>query len=644
MMRSLFSGITGLRSFQTAMDVVGNNIANVNTPGFKASRITFQTTLSQLLKGGRAPTGPLGGINPMQIGLGVRVASIDKIMTQGSFQNTGKKTDLAIQGDGFFILTDGTMRYYTRAGNFDLDMNGNLIQVSTGFKVLGWKAIFDAASGRRYIDTNQPIGELQISAGMTLPAKKTTQMKMEGNLKSDVGFKSFQITLKDSSNVDHNLKVWFERGGQISSDSTNPFSDTQRYIFYVDGNGDGVPDYAGFTNMDKFGNVTSSGISSDVANGSQAATSDDTITINLGGNYSGYFAVVLEGGGDVIYKVEQINGNTVTINDDRISNGTTYNWKIIPVSETYTDPSGSHTLGTSVDVATGATLAITNNGQFKFYEADNPTNFVVPDYQPPKYTTSVLVYDTLGNSYQVYFEFVKLGYVDSTHKNVWIWKAYTPTGETIDYRSDENTVVSNALGGVINFDDTGRISDYGSIGDFDSSGTVETNDINWNGQVKYISFDASANGDSRVTVKVGLDEVTQFAGEFSAAASWQDGYPQGTLQSFAINEYGEIIGTFSNGLTDVLGKIALAVFNNPAGLNEIGQSLYVESPNSGIAKIGEPGTGGRGSLIPGALEMSNVDLAEEFTKMIIAQRGFQANARIITTSDQILAELVNIKR
>jgi len=125
---------------------------------------------------------------------------------------------------------------------------------------------------------------------------------------------------------------------------------------------------------------------------------------------------------------------------------------------------------------------------------------------------------------------------------------------------------------------------------------------------------------------------------------WQDGNPMGVLESFAINEQGEIIGTFSNGLTDVLGQIALAVFNNPAGLMEVGNSLYAVSSNSGVPKIGAPGSGGRGTLIPGALEMSNVDLAEEFTKMIVAQRGFQANARVITTADQILNELVNIKR
>jgi len=136
-MRAMYSGITGLKNFQTAMDIVGNNIANVNTVGFKASRITFQTALLQTLKSGRSPQNNIGGTNPMQIGLGSQIASIDKLMTQGSFQNTGKKTDLAIQGDGFFILSDGKGYYYTRAGNFMLDTNGTLIQASTGYKVQG---------------------------------------------------------------------------------------------------------------------------------------------------------------------------------------------------------------------------------------------------------------------------------------------------------------------------------------------------------------------------------------------------------------------------------------------------------------------------------------------------------------------------
>ena len=558
MMRAMYSGITGLKNFQTVMDIVGNNIANVNTVGFKALRVTFQTALLQTLKSGRAPQDNIGGTNPMQIGLGSQIASIDKLMTQGSFQNTGKKMDLAIQGDGFFILSNGSRYFYTRAGNFDLDMNGTLIQASTGLKLQGWVSEVDPKSGKRFVDTNKPIGDIIISAGMRMDAKKTTEVRYDGNLNADVGLKSFKMVLKDNNGVDHEVRIWFTRSDDISSDTNNPFSENQRYIINIDANGDGDADQTTYVVLDKFGNVA-----------------------NVG------------------------------------------------TTEIDVDP--------SVD---GEELTISSTGQFRFYESDNPTNFHVPEYSSPRYSTSVQVYYSLGNPYNLYIEFLRLGYVDDNHKNVWIWRAYLPTGESIRYLDSNGNEIITALGGAINFDESGKIVDYGSI----TGGT--TSAISWGSgnDVKYVQFDTGSNGDGIVKIQLDFSSITQFAGESSVSAVYQDGNALGVLESFAINEAGEIIGTFSNGLTDVLGKIALAVFNNPAGLKEVGNSLYVESPNSGIAKIGEPGTGGRGSLIPGALEMSNVDLAEEFTRMIIAQRGFQANARVITTADAILGELVALRR
>ncbi|HCI29026.1 MAG TPA: flagellar biosynthesis protein FlgE, partial [Fervidobacterium sp.] len=168
MMRSLYSGVSGLQGFQQEIDVVSNNIANVNTTGFKGSRVTYATNFSQILDMSRRATDNTGGTNPKQIGYGIRVASIDKMMNQGSFQNTGKKTDLAIQGEGFFILSDGQRYYYTRAGNFDLDLNGTIVQPTTGLKLEGWVAEVDPTTGRRFIDTNKPIGNIQISSGLSM--------------------------------------------------------------------------------------------------------------------------------------------------------------------------------------------------------------------------------------------------------------------------------------------------------------------------------------------------------------------------------------------------------------------------------------------------------------------------------------------
>ena len=593
MMRAMYSGITGLKNFQTVMDIVGNNIANVNTVGFKASRVTFQTALLQTLKSGRAPQNNVGGTNPMQIGLGSQIASIDKLMTQGSFQNTGKKTDLAIQGDGFFILSDGRGYYYTRAGNFMLDTNGTLIQASTGYKVQGWKAVQDPESGLRYVDTNQPIGNIVISAGMSMPARPTTQMRVEGNINSSVGPKPFTMTIKDTTtNTDYTVRIWFEKtAADFTRQSADPFSENQSYTFYIDADGDGQPDSfdgdptpdSGYIVFNKFGRVT-----------------DAKFTLSN---------------------------------------------------------SGSPTDVTTITIAGDAEIAIPTSGDPKFYETDNPSNFTVVEYTSPRYVTAVQVYDTLGNPYTLYIEFVRIGrtFLDTTDptsatfatsgtelKNAWVWRAYTSTGEVITYKDANGSTgvgTNSYIGGLINFDESGKPQAYYGLHTDGNTLYVNTQD-----ELRTISFDASLSGDSTVNIDIDFSSVTQFSAPNTASVAWQNGNPQGTLESFAINESGEIIGTFSNGLTDILGKIALAIFNNPAGLQEVGNSLYVTSPNSGLPKIGEPGTGGRGSLIPGALEMSNVDLAEEFTRMIIAQRGFQANARVITTADAILGELVALRR
>lgn len=549
MMRSMFSGVSGMRNFQYELDVIGNNISNVNTVGFKGSRVTFQTALLQTLKAARAPQNNVGGTNPIQIGLGSQLATVDKVMTQGSFQNTGRKLDLAIQGDGFFVLSDGQGYYYTRAGALDVDMNGTLIHSSTGMKVQGWIAIQDPTTGQRYIDTNQPIGDIVISAGMTMPANATTLARMEGNLNSTSGIMPFAMTVTDDNGQQHTVRFVFSKTNDDFARQNGPFTENQSYTWRAyDENNNLLGE--SYIVVNRFGRVVDSGLS-------------------------------------------------------------------------------------EVVVAPGASISIPSSGELRFYESDSPSNFVTAKFESPRYVTAVEVYDTLGNPYSLYIEFTRLGQFEDM-KNAWIWRVYTASGEPITYIDANND--TNYVGGIIDFNESGRITNtYG---------------INWDGtnftvgnvELRTIQFDATHMGDGTVTINLDLTALTQFAGANSAAFTYQNGNALGTLQSFAINEAGQIIGTFSNGLTDLLGQVALAIFNNPAGLTEIGNSLYVPSANSGLAQIGAAGTGGRGTLIPGALEMSNVDLAEEFTKMIIAQRGFQANARVITTADTILGELVALRR
>jgi flagellar hook protein FlgE len=544
-------------------------------------------------------------------------------MTQGSFQNTGVKTDLAIQGDGFFIVSDGSSYYYTRAGAFTLDSNGNLIQTSTGYKVQGWTAVQDPETGERYIDTNKPIGDLVISAGMTMPAKKTSNVRFEGNLNSKLGPGSFVITLTDENGINHDVRVWFEK---TQSDlGTDPFSSSQRYTMKIDIDNDGTADVDGYMVFNEFGRVEEAGVYAE----SQVitATTDGSISGSTALPDGTYQTIVLDSSGNVVYNgTTTVSGGSFTINDSDITAGNNYTVILLTPNNA----------SNSLTIAPGAELVIPTSGEPRFYESDNPTNFVQTDYTSPRYTTAVQVYDSLGNAYTVYYEFVRLGNTtigSESFKNAWIWRAYTDSGEPISLIDEDGG--SGYVAGLIDFDESGRPIQYRGL---DSSYNLSS------GEVRTIQFDAGQSGDGVVTITADFSGATQFSGDSTLNIPWQDGNPMGVLESFAINEQGEIIGTFSNGLTDVLGQIALAVFNNPSGLSEVGNSLYVVSANSGVPKIGAPGSGGRGILIPGALEMSNVDLAEEFTKMIVAQRGFQANARVITTADQILNELVNIKR
>ncbi|QTA38764.1 flagellar hook-basal body complex protein [Thermosipho ferrireducens] len=707
MIRSIYSGVTGLQGFQQAIDVVGNNIANVNTIGFKASRVTYATTFSQILELSKRASSLTGGTNPKQIGYGVKVASIDKIMSQGSFQNTGKKTDLAIQGDGFFILRDGTGKtYFTRAGNFDLDVNGTIIQPTSGLKLQGWIAEPDPESGKRFVDTNKPISDIQISAGLSMAAKKTTFMSLSNNLDARVGPEKTVITLSGYAGKNVDVKILYDRdiGGL-----QEPFSDYQIYRAKIYNGSDDTPDGEIYIKFDKFGNVVQSGAIKQTL--SVTASADGSVTLNnilqSDGNYT---FIIRDSNGKILdVQTENVVSGSTTVQSSVIQNGSSYTIEIAtdtadvattgyeldtqssltPVSDgqldfTYNgsttssdvrifvrDSSGkvigsyliegglsngsSYSIYDS-NITTSDTysieiyetdkvnqLVVSGSGEPRFYEADNPTNFVVTDFNSPFYTTSVQVYDTLGNAYTLYIDFVKLSanYYDGndTYKNAWAFRIRNATGEAIKYLTNFDTgqEISSGTAGVLTFDESGRFTGLFSF-------NPDTGRVNRGEIIDAIKFNASENGDGEVKIKLRLSDLTQFAAISDAYVNEQNGNAQGTLESFSIAENGDIIGTFSNGLTDKLGKVALAIFNNPAGLLEAGNSLYVESANSGSMIIRQPASGGAGSLVAGALEMSNVDLSEEFTKLIIAQRGFQANARVVTTADQILQEVVNLRR
>jgi flagellar hook protein FlgE len=410
MLRSMFAAVSGLRSHQTMMDVIGNNIANVNTVGYKSASAEFQDLLSQMLKGAGGPQNGLGGSNPAQIGIGTKVGAITTSFTQGALQQTGRTTDLAIQGDGFFVADNGGQRVYTRAGSLSFDVDGRLV-TPDGAKIQGWSADPTGA-----IDTNQEIGGIALPPGQTIAPAETQNVKLGGNLPADA-----------------------------------------------------------------------------------------------------------------------VAGTTIS--------------------------------------------------------------------------TSISVYDKQGTQTPVNFDFVK-----TATANQWTVQPKNAAGANL---GAPTTVTFNAA--------TGQPS---------ITGFQVTPPGQWDANGVHIDFGPPGDASSLV----------QFSGSRTLSAINQDGSPLGSLQSFAFSPTGLITGVFSNGQNKTLAQVALASFNNPMGLEKAGSSLYRETVNSGLPQIGQSGTNGRGLLATGTVEMSNVDLGQEFTNMIVAQRGFQANARVITASDELLQDLVNLKR
>ncbi len=425
MLSSMYAGVSGLKVHQTKLDVIGNNIANVNTVAYKQSVISFKEVFSRTLAGAQAPAeGGLGGVSPSQVGLGTGIGGITTIHTRGSIQPTGNPYDLAIEGAGYFVVSDGIGYKYTRAGNFTVDTHGNLV-ASGGEKVLGW----NKRPGEE-VHAGRPLEPINLS-NLFIPAKATDKIVFEGNL------------------------------------------------------------------------------------------------------------------------------------DSRI------------------EP----------------------------YEPANPVTGE-PEKNVVEY--NMTIYDSLGDSHTLLFKFKK--------------SAPGTFSYSVSSLEPGMNILQGAEGGSIIFDNEGRIHSKNIPG---LSISFTTGAANINITPADLVFDQN--------------KFTQFSNEVGLFGI-QNGYEPGTLDSIGIDREGKVMGKFTNGRSDHIGTIALATFTNPSGLEKVGNSLFGVTWNSGDAVIGMAGGAGKGIIASNALEMSNVDLSKEFTEMIVAQRGFQANSKILTTADEILQELVNLKR
>ncbi|HNS14285.1 MAG TPA: flagellar hook protein FlgE [Syntrophorhabdaceae bacterium] len=527
MLSSFFSGISGLISNSHSINVVGNNIANVNTVGYKASRATFQDVLYQSI---------FGASGTSQVGRGTSLSSVDTLFAQGSFESTSEPTDLAIGGDGFFIVKSGDndTKYYTRAGQFRFDKDGNLINPA-GYLLQG-----------REIDrtTNAPFGvdtDIVISPEPSQP-RATEFIGMNVNLQSDA--------------------TW---AGHIDT---------------------------------SFGGAGTAIASATLSEGGYPRVGDYTFTVSG----TTLTVAVAERGPD-----GALTGDTTTYTDT-VAAGTTYtNWK-----------------GSGLDITTAAALA---NGSQTLGVDGFAVNYESATRNPTttsNYSSSITTYDSLGQAHTVTVYFRKSYETTTPQTSVWEWMAHLD--------SADSATGANALAGygTLVFNNNGALTIGGSANtvNFDFSQGASA------GQAIDIVFGSGSGGGT--TTQYPIASTTNF--------QTQDGYPPGVLQNVTVNSEGVISGHYSNGQILSLYQITLANFNNPWGLSREGSNLYSETLESGVAYTNAPGEGGLGKINPNSLEQSNVDLATEFVKMIVAQRGFQANSRVITTTDEILAELMNLKR
>ncbi|MEM7681082.1 MAG: flagellar hook-basal body complex protein [Planctomycetota bacterium] len=562
---ALFTGLTGMQTNSQLLDVTGNNIANVNTTAFKRSIVQFETQISQTLKDGSQPSGTLGGTNPSQVGLGTRLAAIRRDFSDGALQTTGVATDLAVEGNGFFIVNDAGRQRFSRDGGFNLDRNFNLVNNSGGLiQGYGVDDNFNVVDGVLQ-DLNIPVGVLTI-------AEPTTEVNFSGNLNA---------------------------GGDVATQG----SIVQTQSLYATAAGSAGAFVTAATDLSSVFD----------ASGANLLALGDVVTI------SG----AAKGGATLPDK-------TFTISATDPGDGSSFGTTVQDLLTFYEDIFGidTATSGGGVVDASGRITLTGNEGFDSRLELPNGS-FVVNESTAPaipfQFTetqeangesarTSFLVFDSLGNPLTIDLTLTLISKADEG--TTWRFTAQS---------EDDTDLARQLTTGEINFDNEGQflaVTNNQIRVDRDQTGAVDPLNFSMAFEDRFGSVTALADVVSQINA-------------FS-----QDGTQLGTLEDFTTSEDGTISGVFSNGLIRDLGRIPLATFSNPEGLLELGGNSYRPTPNSGDAVIVQAGTGGSGRIIGGALELSNVELSEEFISLINASTGFSANSRIITTAQQLIQELL----
>ncbi len=584
---ALFTGLSGLISNSRRLDVIGNNIANVNTTAFKSNRMTFTPTFSRNFSLGTAPSENTGGSNPGQVGLGVTVAGTQRNFNNGAIGVTGVATDLAIEGDGFFIVNQAGSRLFTRSGSFIRNPENDLITQS-GAKVMGF-AVDDQFN---VIDGD--LVELNIPVGTMTLAEQTRNVIFNGNLNA-----SGEVAT--SGSVHTSRAFYTDAAGTTPVTAATDLTATDIYV--SDGAG-------GFTLAFEAATM---------------AAGDSSITI----------AGVEKGGKDLGAATFAISATAVEGTDGF---GTTFGDYVAFLDEYLGTDSTSigsvSDLGGSITIdANGAIVVTGNEGEVQALDIEtgditvnvpgaglgNPLVMTqIADANGESVRTSFVVYDSLGTPLTIDLSFVLQG-TTASGGTTWEFVA----------ESSDNDATDRLLAlGEVTFDSNGRFVNASnqSFSIQRANGAVNPLTVN-------MDFDS------------GTDAVSSFTDSASnLAAVFQDGSPIGTLGSFSIGEDGTISGSFTNGLTRTIGQVALAKFSNPEGLVDAGDNLFGSGPNSGTPLIAKPRDFGTGRVVGGALELSNVDLSQEFINMILASTGYSAASRVITTTDELITQLLALGR
>ena len=672
MMRSLFSGVAGIKVHQTRMDVIGNNIANINTIGFKGSRTTFSDMLSQLQSAASAPTESRGGVNPRQVGLGVNVESIDLIFSDSSPQSTGKNTDLALAGNGLFYLREGNQEYYTRNGSFLFDEQGFYVMSGSGLRVQGWNAV------NGVLNTNGASTDIKVPVGRTMDATETTEIEYTGNLdKESKLIKSITYTASTSEDADE-MKVVTGRtknGENITGTTTSVNVDGKNVVAATITLRDDttLTVTSGYYEVGKSVPITTIATIYDSLGGKHEVTLLlDKDPSSTGGDATPTDADALATGRTTY---TDANNNTHTVTP---TTGATYTdadgnkYILTPTTYTYTDAQGNtYTLTHNTDddtytytdangeqrrvninnsnVTQNYTYTDANNNQHNLTRNTDNDTYTDTDAQGNEQTvdaSAVNTKDTVSYTYtdaEGNEQTVAVSAVNTVYDNRWrvyinpgvgekgpafenFKNSYTRSEVTENAESDGSTTVGtmNMLS-YLYFNDKGAFVNNGT--DRDASVTFEYSD---------------GNGAASNQAVLNFDGLTQYANSTTSFPT-TNGNAAGTLQSITVDSSGIITGAYSNGLLRSEAQVAVAQFINPAGLMKVGTTIYQESNNSGAANVRTVADFGL-DIVSSALEMSNVDLATEFSEMIVTQRGFQANSKMTTVSDEMLETLINMKR